>query len=270
MDYEFLDVFKMKLVAGRAFSEDYINDQDTSLIITESAARLLGFKNPEEAIGQTIAITNFEWNPIVVGVVNDYHQVSLKQSLDPTIFYCTNYSGEFYSMRLNTTDLTKTIGHIQQSWDKAFPGNPFEYFFLDDFFNRQYENEKKFGKLFTTFSILAMIVGCLGLFGLSAYTATQRTKEIGIRKALGSSSQGIFVLLSKEYVKLVALSIAVATPLVWYFMQSWIESFPYRTAITIEIFVLSGLVVLLISLLTVSYQTLRAARTNPVDSLRYE
>lgn len=270
MDYDFIDVFRMKLIAGRRFSEAFPKDQDTSAIITESAARLLGFKKPEDAIGQTLAIDAFQYYPIVVGVVNDYHQVSLKKSLDPTLFYCTNYGGEYYSARISTSDLQGTVAHMREAWEKAFPGNPFEYFFLDDFFNRQYENEKKFGALFTTFAALAMIVGCLGLFGLSAYTATQRTKEIGIRKALGSTDQGIFVLLSKEYVKLVLLSIVLAVPLVWFFMSNWIESFPYRTTISPFIFATAGLTVLLVSLLTVSYQTVRAARTNPVESLRYE
>ncbi|MBT1700625.1 ABC transporter permease [Fulvivirgaceae bacterium PWU4] len=270
MDYDFIDVFQMKLIAGRRFSEEFPKDQDTSAIITESAARLLGFKKPEDAIGQTLAIDDFQYYPIVVGVVNDYHQVSLKKSLDPTLFYCTNYGGEYYSARINTSDLQGTVAHMREAWEKAFPGNPFEYFFLDDFFNRQYENEKKFGALFTTFAALAMVVGCLGLFGLSAYTATQRTKEIGIRKALGSTDQGIFVLLSKEYVKLVLLSIVLAVPLVWFFMNNWIESFPYRTTISPFIFATAGITVLLVSLLTVSYQTVRAARTNPVESLRYE
>jgi putative ABC transport system permease protein len=270
MDYDFVDVFKMKILAGRTFSENFQKDQDTSVIISESAARLLGYKQPDDAIGQTLGINQWEWNPIIVGVVNDYHQVSLKKAIDPSIFYCTTFGGEFYSMKVQTTDMGKTLDHVRQSWQKAFPGNPFDYFFLDDFFNRQYDNEQKFGKLFTTFAVLAMIVGCLGLFGLSAYTATQRTKEIGIRKALGSSSQGIFVLLSTDYVRLVFLSIALATPLVWFFMQNWIESFPYRADISADIFILSGLVVLSISLLTVSFQTIRAASTNPVDSLRYE
>jgi putative ABC transport system permease protein len=270
MDYDFVDVFKMKILAGRTFSENFQKDQDTSVIISESAARLLGYKQPDDAVGQTLGISQWEWNPVIVGVVNDYHQVSLKKSIDPSIFYCTTFGGEFYSMKVQTTDMAKTLDHVRQSWQKAFPGNPFEYFFLDDFFNRQYDNEQKFGKLFTTFAVLAMIVGCLGLFGLSAYTATQRTKEIGIRKALGSSSRGIFVLLSTDYVRLVFLSIALATPLVWFFMQNWIESFPYRADISADIFILSGLVVLAISLLTVSFQTIRAASTNPVDSLRYE
>jgi putative ABC transport system permease protein len=270
MDYEFIDVFKMKLIAGRTFAEEYPKDQDTSAIITESAARLLGFKKPEDALGQTLAIDMFQYYPIVVGVVNDYHQVSLKKSLDPTLFYCTNYDGEYYSVRIRTNDLSGTVDHIRQAWEKAFPGNPFGYFFLDDYFNRQYENEQKFGALFTTFAVLAMIVGCLGLFGLSAYTATQRTKEIGIRKALGSTDQGIFILLSKEYLRLVLLSIVLAVPLVWFFMSNWVESFPYRTTISPVIFAIAGLTVLLVSLVTVSFQTIRAARTNPVDSLRYE
>jgi putative ABC transport system permease protein len=270
MDYDFINVFGMKLLAGRAFSEEFTHDEDTSVIVSESASKLLGFKNPEDAIGQTISIPQYQWDAIIVGVVNDYHQVSLKKSLDPVLFYCTRFGGEFYSMKVSTADLPQTIAHIKKSWEKAFPGNPFEYFFLDEFFNRQYENEQKFGKLFTTFSALAIVVGCLGLFGLSAYTATQRTKEIGIRKALGSTSQGIFLLLSKEYLKLVLLSTVVASPIVWYFMQNWIQSFPYRTNITVEIFLIAGAAVLIIALVTVSYQTLRAARTNPVDSLRYE
>lgn len=270
MDYDFIDVFKMKLIAGRAFSEEFTQDPDTSAIISEAAAKLLGYSTPEEAVGQTIAIPGFQWNPIVVGVVNDYHQESLKKPLDPSIFYCTAHGGEFYSMRIQTSDLPGTVDHVRQSWSKAFPGNPFEYFFLDDYFNRQYENERKFGKLFSTFAVLAVIVGCLGLFGLSAYTAAQRTKEIGIRKVLGSSEQGIFILLSREYVNLVLIAIAIAVPLVWLGMNNWITSFPYRTTISIMVFVIAGLAVLLVALSTVSFQTMKAARINPVDSLRHE
>ncbi len=270
MDYDFMEVFKMKLIAGRAFSEQYVKDQDTSVVITESASRILGFAKPEDAIGQTVAIPNFQWNPIIVGVVNDYHQVSFKRPLDPCVFYCSKYGGEFYSMRVNTSSLAHTIDHVKQSWEKAFPGNPFEYFFLDDYFNKQYENERKFGGLFLTFAALAVIVGCLGLFGLSAYTATQRTKEIGIRKALGSSERGIFFLLSQEYLKLVGFSILIATPLVWWVMNNWIQNFAYRASISGLIFLIAGIIVLLVALATISYQTLRAARIKPVDSLRYE
>lgn len=270
MDYEFIDVFKMKLVAGRLFDEKYTTDSDTAVIVSESSAKILGFAKPEDAINQPITIMSFGWSPVIVGVVNDYHQVSLKKTLDPAIFYCSKYGGEFYSIRLNTSDLPSTVNHIRESWNKAFPGNPFEYFFLDDFFNRQYENEQKFGKLFTTFSILAVIVSCVGLFGLSAYTATQRTKEIGIRKALGSTENGIFFLLSQEYLKLVGVSILIASPLIWWVMNNWIQTFPYRTNISPFVFVVSGAIVLMVALITVSYQTVKASKTNPVESLRYE
>lgn len=270
MDYDFMDVFKMKLLAGRTFAQEFSQDRDTSIIVTETTARLLGFKTPEDAVGQTITIPQWQWSPIIVGVVNDYHQVSLKKALDPSIFFCQPYNGEFYSVRMRTADVSNSVSNVKAVWEKAFPGNPFEYFFLDDFFNSQYENERKFGKLFSTFAGLAVIVGCLGLFGLSAYTATQRTKEIGIRKALGSTEQGVFFLLSKEYIKLVMISIVFAVPLVWLLMDNWMSSFPYRTSISWVVFLVAGLTVLMVSLLTVSYQTIKAARTNPVDSLRYE
>jgi len=263
-------VFKMKLVAGRMFDEQHTDDPDTAVLVSESAVKLMGFKSPEEAIGQTISLDNMDWVRIIVGVVNDYHQVSLKSNIDPSIFVCSKYHGEFYSIRINTSDLPATIDHVRYAWMKAFPGNPFEYFFLDDFFNRQYENERKFGKLFTTFSLLAVIVSCIGLLGLSAYTAMQRTKEIGIRKALGSTEKGIFFLLSQEYMKLVGLSILIATPLIWWIMNNWIQTFPYRTTISPLVFIASGVMVLLVALATVSYQTLKASRINPVESLRYE
>lgn len=270
MDYDFLNVFKMKLIAGREFSPDYSVDEDTSVIITESASRLLGYANPNEAIGKTVNIEEFQWSPIIVGVVNDYHQVSLKKALEPTLFFCTRYGGEFYSVRLSSSNLLTSVNHVRESWQRAFPGNPFEYFFLDEFFNQQYENERKFGKLFTLFASLAIVVGCLGLMGLSAFTATQRTKEIGIRKVLGSTVGSIFVLLAKEYLILISLAFIIAVPLVYLVMRNWISSFPYQTNIHWSVFIFSGGIVLLIALLTVSFQTIRAARANPVTSLRYE
>jgi putative ABC transport system permease protein len=272
MDYNFTDVFKMKLLAGRTFSESYVQDPDTSLVITASAAKALGFKTPADAIGQTLTFTDYDFNSIVVGVVNDYHQLSMKKTLTPVIFQCGPQDGEFYSVRINTghDNLERTLASVQAAYEKAFPGNPFDYFFLDDYFNRQYKNERQFGMLFTTFAALALIIGCLGLLGLSAYTAVQRTKEIGIRKVLGSSEGSLFVLLSKDYVRLVTLSIVLSVPLVYIVMNRWLQHFAYHTSISPFVFVGAGAIVLLISLLTVSIQTLRAARTNPVESLRYE
>src|SRR6202008_238639 len=173
-----------------------------------------------------------------------------KKPLDPSILSCSLYGGEYYSIRINTNNLSRTLDNVRKSWATAFPGNPFEYFFLDEYFNKQYENERKFEKLFFVFAILAIVIGCLGLFGLSAYTASQRIKEIGIRKALGSSDRGIFILLSQEYVKLVALSTVLATPLVWWGMSKWIETFPYRINISAAVFVVAGLIVVVVALLT--------------------
>lgn len=271
MDYKFLDVFKMKLLAGRSFSKDYPKDEDTSIIISETAARLLGFKKPEDALGKTFVVPEFgQWKPIVVGVVNDYHQVSLKKPLEPSMFICSPYDGEYYSMRINTTHLPQTIEHIQQAWVKAFPGNPFGYFFLDDYFNQQYSNEQKFEKLFTTFAVLAIIVSCLGLFGLSAYTATQRLKEIGIRKVLGASVMNITTMLSIDFLKLVIISVLIASPVAWLVMNKWLQSFAYRINVAWWVFALAGLLAIAIALITVSYQSIRAAIANPVKSLRTE
>lgn len=270
MDYDFIDVFKMKMLAGRPFSKDFTSDADTAVVITAEASRLLGFKTPEAAIGSVLSIPNFQWNPIVVGVVNDYHQVSLKKSLDPTMFTCSPYQGEFYSMRLRTGNLSKTLEHVRQSWNTAFPGNPFEFFFLDDYFNRQYENERRFGQLSMVLSLLAILIGCLGLFGLSGYTIVQRTKEIGIRKVLGASVTGITGLLAKDFLRLVVVSIFIASPLAYWIMYRWLKDFAYRVELSWWVFALAGSVALLIALLTISFQTVRAALANPVKSLRSE
>jgi putative ABC transport system permease protein len=270
MDYQFIDVFDMELIAGRGFSEDFVNDQDTSIIIGEASAKLLGFETPEDAIGETLTLAQFRWNPIIVGVVNDYNQESLKKSADPMIFNCSPYRGEYYSLKINTDDPQATIEHAQASWDKAFPGNPFEYFFLDDYFNVQYANDQKFGNIFAIFAILAIIVGCLGLFGLSAFTAQQRTKEIGIRKVLGSSVFSIVLLLSRDFSKLVLLACLIGLPLVYYFMNNWLEGFATRVDFSWLLLAASGLMVLAIALVTVSYQTFKAAIVNPINSLKYE
>jgi putative ABC transport system permease protein len=271
MDDDFLNVFKMKLIAGRMFSRDFPKDPDTSAILTLSATRLLGFRKPEDAIGKTIVIN--EWGgfkPIVVGVVNDYHHVSFKKPLEPVLFTCDWYEGEYYAIRMKTEHLQQTIGQIQQAWNSAFPGNPFEYYFLDDYFNRQYANDRKFGQLFTTFASLAILISCLGLLGLSAYTASQRIKEIGIRKVLGASVTNITAMLSFDFLRLVLISIGISTPLTWLIMYGWLQSYAYRAPIQWWIFVVAGLIALFIALLTVSFQAVKAALTNPIKSLRSE
>ena len=271
MDYDFLKVFKMNLIAGRNFSREYPQDPDTSLIITETTSRLLGYARPQDAIGKILELPEFGgWKPIIVGVVNDYHQVSLRKPLEPFIFLCAPYDGEYYSVRINTSHLAQTIGSIEHTWQKAFPGNPFEYFFLDEYFNRQYSNEQKFEKLFTSFSILAILISCLGLFGLSAYMASQRIREIGIRKVLGASVLNISTMLSKDFLLLVLIAILIASPLGWIIMNNWLQQFAYRITIHWWIFLIAGLISVIIALITVSFQAFRAAVTNPVNSLRTE
>ena len=271
MDYEFMDVFKMKMIIGRNFSPDYPQDENVSVILTETASRLLGFKKPEVAIGKTLTVPDFGDDKfVVVGVVNDYHQVSLKKTLDPTIFICTLHGGEFYSVRFSGGNSSQIVDDVRQAWTKAFPSNPFEYFFLDNYFNQQYSNERKFAKLFTTFSILAMIIGCMGLFGLSAYMASQRIKEIGIRKVLGASVSNIASMLSKDFLKLIMISMCIATPVTWLVMNTWLRDFAYRVSIGWWVFAIAGAAALLIASITISFQAIKSAIANPVKSLRTE
>lgn len=270
VDYDFMDAFEMKVIAGRAFSEEYGSDSDTATVLTKAGARLLGFEKPEDAIGQTLKIEMFRWNPIVVGVIEDYHQESLKIDTNPTLFYMNLHRPEYYMVKVNPVNIRETVTEISGVWDRNFPGNPFEYFFLDDYFNRQYENEQKFGNMFAVFAILAIIVGSLGLFGLSAFTAQQRTKEIGVRKVLGASVSGIIYLLSREVISLVAIANLIAWPLIYYVMDGWLSEFAYRVNVDWAMLLLAGVAVLLFALLTVSFETIKAANRNPVDSLQHE
>lgn len=266
VDYNFFDAFKMKLLAGKNFSAD-----DGSIILSEMAAHLLGFRNAGDAVGKTVVLKEFDDSKHnVIGVVNDYHQVSFKKPLEPVLFLCKPYEGEYYSMRVNTNHLQQTIQYVRQSWTKAFPGNPFDYFFLDDYFNQQYSNEQKFQKLFIIFATLAIIISCLGLFGLSSYTAMQRTKEIGIRKVLGASAVNITSILSKDFLKLVVIAVIIASPVVWIVMNKWLQNFAYRINISWWIFLAGGVVAIVIALATISFQTIKAGIANPVKSLRTE
>ena len=269
MDYDFVDLFEMELLAGRTFSRDYPFDPDTSSILTESAVRLLGFESNEDAVGKTITVPQWGFSSVVVGVINDYYQESLKKEVDPSFFFCSE-GGEFFSMKVNSNDMPATIDHVEASWKKAFPGNPFEYFFLDEYFNRQYKSDEKFGNIISVFSILSIIVGCMGLFGLSLFTAQQKTKEIGIRKVLGSSVTKILVQLSWDFAKVVLIANLIAWPVTWWLSTQWLQQFANRAPVSVLYFIVAGLSVFILALITVSYQSLKAATVNPIDSLRYE
>lgn len=269
-DFDFVETLEMELIAGRNFSRDMGTDLDTAGLISNSVVSLLGFASPEEAVGKTITLDQFQTDAIIIGVVKDYHQESLKEDSDPTIFYPTEYGGEYYLARVSTNNVNQTISGIEKAWETHFPGNPFNYFFLDDLFDQQYQADQRFGQIFGLFAILAIIVGCLGLFGLAAFAAQKRVKEIGIRKVLGASVMNILVLLSKDFVRLVLLANVIALPVIILVMNRWLNGFANRIELGWGMFLGAAFLVLLIALFTVSFQTLRAALANPVESIKYE
>lgn len=271
VDYGFLDVYGIRLIAGRNFKP---TDHDPngrnlrSMLINRSAAKLLGFKSPEDAVGKSILRGTRKWE--VVGVVEDYHQKSLRYPLEPMIFMSFLGTNNQISVKLTAGDLPATLASIKARYDKFFPGNLFEYNFLDEQFNQQYENDQLFGKVFGIFAGLAIFVACLGLLGLTMFATIQRTKEIGVRKVLGASVSSIVLLLSKNFLKLILLSVLVAFPLAWWAMNSWLKDFAYRIDIGWWIFILAGASAMLIALGTISFQAVKAALANPVKSLRTE
>lgn len=268
VDFNFVDAFGMKILAGRNFDRSYGTDMDTACIITEAGARALGFQQPEDAVGASIS-GGRNVNGIVVGVVNDYHQESLHHAAPPTVFLVSDYA-EYYLMRVQTSNLSTTLSVIDEIWQRRFPGNPFQYFFLNEFFDKQYENDQRFGKMFGLFSILAIVIGCLGLLGLSAFMAQQRVKEIGIRKVLGANTIDILRLLGIDFLQLVILSTLIAWPVIGIVMNRWLEGFALRTSLSWWVFILAGLIVMALALATVSLQSYRVAQTDPVKSLKSE
>jgi putative ABC transport system permease protein len=202
--------------------------------------------------------------------VKNFRQESLKKNFEPLIFRYEKSPYGYYSIKFNTSNVKESLIKFENDWKELFPGNPFNYFFLDEHYNKQYQADQQFGKVFGLFSGLAIFIACLGLFGLSSLTAIQRTKEIGVRKVLGASISSILTLVSKEYVYLMTASIAIATPLTWWIMNNWLQSFANRIPLTWWIFAVPSLLVILIAFLTTSIHIIRVAMTNPVKSLRYE
>ncbi|MBC8110004.1 MAG: FtsX-like permease family protein, partial [Verrucomicrobia bacterium] len=236
------------------------------VIINEKAALSLGFATPQAALGQKI-----KWGTEreILGIVKDYHHQGLKQTIDPIIFM-PRHNGSYYAIRLSTDKVQSKMSELERLYKQNFPGNPFEYFFADENYNKQYKAEMQYGTIFTIASFLAIFIGCLGLFGLASFSVEQKTKEIGIRKVLGASVSQIVTLLSKDFLKLVLIAFVIAVPVAWYAMHQWLQDFAYRIDISWWIFALAGVLALLIALLTVSFQAIRAALANPVKSLRTE
>jgi putative ABC transport system permease protein len=272
VDPRFINLYQMKLLAGRNFSPlDYNNDVAKlhNLIINETALRQLAFQSPQEAVGKTVTAFNRTWD--IIGVVADFHQKSLKSGIEPVLLL-PNLQGQYsqFSIKIDPQQLPLTLAAIRDAYAAYFPGNIFDYHFLDEKFNRQYSNDYLFGKVFGLFAALAILIACLGLSGLSLLTTTQRTKEIGIRKVLGASVTRIVLLLSKDFIKLVLLAVIIASPVAWYIMHLWLQDFAYRVTISWWIFASAGLLSLVIALLVIGFQTIRSAIANPANSLRTE
>ncbi len=278
IDQDFLDTYKIELLAGRNFlasdsSNLFIPGRSRGVLINEKTSALLGFKSPEEAVNKDIifVLAVFNVPARVLGVVKNYHQRSLKEEYGPILYYFPSWTGwKYMSVNLNTDHLSDHTAAIESAYTQAFPGNPFEYFFQDDFFERQYQADQRLGDVFGVFTFLAILVAILGLLGLSSFVIRLRVKEIGIRKVLGASVSGILVLISKDFVKLVCFATAVAIPVVYWAADNWLNNFAFHIRLTWYIFMIPPLVLLLIVLFTVCLQSLKAALANPNKSLRVE
>ena len=270
IDYDDLNVYEMRLVAGRNFSSRVVSDTVGGVyIVNEATVRALGWGDPQNALGKPFRADGTTGT--VIGVVKDFHFTSLQERIEPVALSPTRPNRfSRIAVRLNTVQLTETIAFIEQAWQKHFPQALLQYSFFDERLDEQYQAEKLFGKVFSIFVVISLLVACLGLFGLAAFAAEQRTKEIGIRKVLGASVAHVISLLSKDFVRLVLLANLIAWPVGYWAMSRWLQNFAYRIEIGWWIFALAGGMALLIALLTVSMQAIRAALANPVEALRYE
>ncbi len=269
-----LPTLGIEIIKGRNFSTTIPTDPLEAVLINETTAKQLGWNDP---VGKSIFIrgsgpdgkpTNIQ--KTIIGVVKDFHTLSLHKKIEPlTIFH--NQSGfSVIVIKLSAGTISETVSKLRKKWESLFPDQPFNYAFLDESFDNLYKSEEQMNKIFTSFSFIAIIISCLGLFGLAAYMTEKRTKEVGIRKVVGASVLGILLLLSKEFTRWVLIANVIAWPVAYYFMNKWLQSFAYHVDINVGIFVLSGLIALFIAWITVSYQSFKIACLNPVDSLRYE
>jgi putative ABC transport system permease protein len=271
IDSGFIPTMGIEIIAGRNFSSELASDHSQAILINETAARQFDWENP---IGKTIDLPvpdgHEKVTKTVVGVVRDFHTESLHKIIRP--LYIENKDARFRYIALKVKPLTisDTLAFLRKKWKQVDPTQAFDYFFLDEAFGRQYKADEKLSQIFSCFTLLAIFIACLGLFGLASFTAEKRTKEIGIRKALGASVSEIIWLLSKEFTRWVLVANIIAWPIVYLAMNRWLQNFAYRIDIGLGTFVISALLALLIALLTVGFQAIRAARANPVDTLRYE
>jgi putative ABC transport system permease protein len=262
-------------VAGRDFSKEMKTDQNAAYIVNETAVKELGFETPEQALGQTLLWNTWRKPDLVkkgeiIGVVKDFHYKSLHEKVEPAVLQIYPEAYWKVAVKLKTAGIENTLAHVQNVWNTFTPEYPLEYSFLDESFNQMYKAEDKLKSLLWIFTGITIFVSCLGLFGLAAYAAEHRRKEIGIRKILGADVKGIVLLLTKGFIKLVVVSLLIASPVAWYFMNQWLQDFAYRIDISWWIFGVAGTMVILIALITISFQAIKAASANPIKNLRID
>lgn len=268
VDYDFLDQYEIKVLVGRPFSKQFPSDLRESMIINEAAAKGLGFRDLADAIGKRF------WQRgdtgLIIGVVRDFHFHSFEDKVRPLTFQVAPGLFSFLSIEVSSQDLSTTISQVENKWKEIAPGMPLHYFFSDEAYNAQYHREERFGKLFSCFAFIAILLTCLGLMALSGFTISRRTKEIGIRKVLGSSVHGIVVLLLREFMVLIVIACIFAMPLASVGMNKWLAGFAYRIDIDWWIFAVACFTVLTVAFITIGFQTIKAANANPVKSLKME
>lgn len=268
VDEHYMDVMGFELVAGRGFSKDHPDELRNGLVLNETAVKVFGWSSPEEAIGKQITSPSKHPEGTVIGVIRDYHHEGLQQKIGPITM---DYNpGFLFAIRYQAADTKALLTSLEQLWNRSFPGFEFNYFFLDDQFEKQYEAEEKLSRVLGLFSILTIIIAVIGMIGLVSFMVVSRTKEIGVRKVLGASVLSISSLLSREFVTLVLVSGVVATPVTWYLATGWLDSFAYRTTLSPWLFLAAVVVAAAIALIAVSAQTIRAAMSDPVESLRHD
>lgn len=266
-DFDFVDFYGLTILEGRNFSEEFGQNSET-VLFNESAIELMGFEDMASAINVPILFWGDTFK--IVGVVKNYHQEGLKSNQEPLIFRFFEDASSYYSIKVNSGRSQDVLAFAEEQWLQFFPLNPFEYFFLEDYYNEQYRNEMQFGRVFGVFAFLAIFIACLGLFGLSSYTTLQRTREIGLRKVLGSSSGKAMILLLRYFTIQVLIAVPIGLGLGYYIMRGWLQNFPFRVGIGWWFFLLPLVMVILITWLTVSSQVIKTANVNPADTLKRE
>ncbi len=270
VDYDYADLFGLEIIAGRNFSKEYPSD-NMALMMNETAAEWMGFDSPAEAIGQQVQY----WDKVykIVGVVKDYHQQSLKEEFEPHLFRFMPHGLRtlgVYAMKINSADIAGVVGAVEKTFSEFYPESPFEYYFMDEYYNQQYKSDELFGEVFLLFSFLAIFITSLGIFGLSAFSAAQRTKEIGIRKVLGADIHELTTLLAKDFFIILIISFIITFPAAYYASVLWLKDFAMKVPVSFRFFLIPLLIVAAITLATISWQTIKTALVNPAISLRDE